>query len=295
MVPGLIENVAKAELFEPALAERTISIGRSQERWLYHLIYSTAGNAKLWIADDALELSGSAFVLLPPSEPARLTSPAGTRTYLVGVSIEMMADALGNYPETSALKVFTENRVKIADLQDRDGSALETYFQSFAAERHNEHQASLMALNAHLRLILLTAWRLTGAQDAQRVHDGGTVLQRFRLLVETEYRRHRSIAYYAEQLGIKPDRLHDICKRNLERTPMELVHERLTQDARLRLERSGNSVREISDILGFRDPAAFSHFFKRRSGVSPAQYREMFQTGLNGTELIGSTEYHDWP
>lgn len=295
MVPGLIENVAKADLFEPALAERTISIGRPHERWLYHLIYSTAGSAKLWVAEEALDLSGSAFVLLPPSEPARLTSAAGTRTYLVGISIEMMADALGNYPETTALKVFTENRVKIEDLQNRDGGALEKYFQSFAAERHNESQASLMALNAHLRLILLTAWRLTGAQDPQRAHDGGTVLQKFRLLVETEYRRHRSIAYYAEQLGIKQDRLHDICKRNLERTPMELVHERLTQDARLRLERSGNSVREISDILGFRDPAAFSHFFKRRSGVSPVQYREIFQTGLKGTELIGSTEYHDWP
>lgn len=295
MVPSLFENAVRADLFEPALAERTISIGRPHERWLYHLAFSTAGKTSLWVADETLELSGPAFVLLPPSVPARLTSAAGTKTFLVGISMEMMADALGNYPETSALKVFTDNRVKIEDLREHDAGELETFFQSFTVERHNENQPSLMALNAYLRLILLTAWRLTGGQESPRAHDGGTILQRFRLLVEAEYRRHRPLTYYAKQLGINQDRLHDICKRNLERTPMELIHERLTQDARLRLERSGNSVREISDMLGFRDPTAFSHFFKRRSGVSPAQYRETFQSGLEGTKLIASTEYHDWP
>ncbi|NTF91639.1 helix-turn-helix domain-containing protein [Agrobacterium rhizogenes] len=99
------------------------------------------------------------------------------------------------------------------------------------------------------------------------------------------------MTYYADRLGIKQDRLHDKLGTNANGVGAR----RLTQDARLPLERSGNSVREISDIFGFRDPAAFSYFFKRRPGVSPEQYRQIFQTGLKETELIGSTESHDWP
>ncbi len=292
MVPGLVENVAKADLFEPTLADRTISIGRPPDRWLYHLIFCSAGMARLVIGDDSFDLVGSAFVLLPPSEPARLTTSAGTRAYVVGISLEMMADALGSYPETSGLKVFTEVQTQIEDLPEGAASSLEKLFLSFVEERHHESQVSVMALTAYLRLVLLTAWRLTERQKPVRGQERGTILQRFRQLVEAEFRRHRSLAFYAEQLGIKQDRLHDVCKRNLDRTPLELIHERLTQDARLRLERSSNTIGEISETLGFRDPAAFSHFFKRRMNVSPAQYRELFNSGLKSAE---STEYHDWP
>ncbi|MGZ9721980.1 AraC family transcriptional regulator [Rhizobium miluonense] len=295
MATSLIEYVAKAERFEPALADRTISIGRFNDRWLCHLILSTTGKMRLTIGEDSLELVGSTFLLLPPSAPARLTSGAGTRIYVVGISLDMMADALGNYPETSALKLFIEAPAQIEGLPDNDAALLETYFANFVAERHYEGESSLMALTAHLRLILLSAWRLCGSQQSRQVYDGGTVLQRFRQLVEAEFRRHRPISHYAEQLGIKQDRLHDICRRNLDWTPLELVHERLAQDARLRLERFGGSVREISDYLGFRDPAAFSHFFKRRMGVSPAQYRELYRSGKKGAEFTGSTEYYDWP
>lgn len=295
MAASLTEYVAKAERFEPALADRTISIGRFNDRWLYHLILSTSGKVKLVVGDDSSDLVGSTFLLLPPSGPMKLTYSAGARVYIVGISLEMMADALGNYPETSALKVFSEAPVQIEGLSEGGAALLEAYFASFVAERHDESESSLMALTAHLRLILLSAWRLSGAQQSQRVYDGGTVLQRFRQLVEAEFRRHRPISHYAAQLGITQDRLHDICRRNLDRSPLELVHERLAQDGRLRLERSGSTVREISDHLGFRDPAAFSHFFKRRMGVSPAQYRELFKTGQKGAEFIGSTEYYDWP
>ena len=69
----------------------------------------------------------------------------------------------------------------------------------------------------------------------------------------------------------------------------------MVQEAKLRLERSARSVQEISDGLGFRDPANFSHFFKRKTGVSPAKYRAVAANATSASTIALSSSYYDWP
>jgi AraC family 4-hydroxyphenylacetate 3-monooxygenase operon regulatory protein len=53
----------------------------------------------------------------------------------------------------------------------------------------------------------------------------------------------------------------------------EVVHERLLQEARRLLRFSTVQVGEISYQLGFTDPAYFSRFFTKRTGIPPSQFR----------------------
>lgn len=54
---------------------------------------------------------------------------------------------------------------------------------------------------------------------------------------------------------------------------VEVVHQRLLQEARRLLRFSAVQVSEIGYQLGFSDPAYFSRFFTKRTGLSPSQYR----------------------
>jgi len=65
------------------------------------------------------------------------------------------------------------------------------------------------------------------------------ILRKFRHLVELHYRDHWRVSRYAEVLGVDYDRLHRICKYETGRTAAELIHERLTAEAKVRLENSG--------------------------------------------------------
>lgn len=47
--------------------------------------------------------------------------------------------------------------------------------------------------------------------------------------------------------------------------------------------------------LGFRDPGNFSHFFKRKTGLSPARYRAMAIMKSSSAPIQTSSDYHDWP
>jgi len=59
-------------------------------------------------------------------------------------------------------------------------------------------------------------------------------------------------------------------------TPIAYVHRLRIEDAKRRLERTGNSVEEISWRVGYEDAAFFRRLFKRVTGLSPAQYRKRF-------------------
>ncbi|WP_378952580.1 helix-turn-helix domain-containing protein [Mesorhizobium sp. ANAO-SY3R2] len=51
----------------------------------------------------------------------------------------------------------------------------------------------------------------------------------------------------------------------------------------------------MSYSLGFRDPGNFSHFFKRRTGMSPARYRAIVIKKTSDAPIQTSSHYHDWP
>lgn len=92
-------------------------------------------------------------------------------------------------------------------------------------------------------------------------------------LVETHFRDHLTLRQYAEKLAVTEARLNDICRRTAYLASKEIVHERLLQEARRLLRFTTVPVSEIGYLLGFSDPAYFSRFFTKRTGIPPSQYR----------------------
>ncbi|MDX9740891.1 MAG: AraC family transcriptional regulator [Gammaproteobacteria bacterium] len=48
------------------------------------------------------------------------------------------------------------------------------------------------------------------------------------------------------------------------------------EEAKRQLETRGTAIDEISASVGYEDPSFFRRVFKRRTGLSPGQYRQMF-------------------
>lgn len=292
-----IHHHIRAEAIEPTIAQRTLRIGRAPHRWFHHLVLISAGQAEHRQGDASRQIQGPALMLAPPSEGEAIAMAAGSHGFLLGVSPDIIAEAFGDHAESPALRLFAGGTAVIEHLTAASRGELTLLFQGAIAEAHEPGRGSRMAAAAYVRLIYMSAWRLTGPIERPTPHRGGSgpILQRFRQLVETHFRQHWSVSRYARELGVSADRLHAICSRSLGRSPIELIHDRLTQEARLRLERSGHSVQDISDALGFRDPANFSHFFKRRTGLSPAKYRAHAASAATGGAIPVSSDYADWP
>ena len=59
--------------------------------------------------------------------------------------------------------------------------------------------------------------------------------------------------------------------------PIAFVQRLRIEDAKRRLERTAESVDEISYQVGYEDASYFRRLFKRTTGISPSRYRRKFQ------------------
>ena len=92
-------------------------------------------------------------------------------------------------------------------------------------------------------------------------------------LVEQHHIAERAPAFYAEEIGLSAKRLNEITRRHLDRTVVQLVHDRLALEARRRLCMSEDDVQAVGQTLGFDDPSYFTRFFGRETGVTPNEFR----------------------
>ncbi|NIA71369.1 helix-turn-helix domain-containing protein [Pelagibius litoralis] len=241
------------------------------------------------------KITGPALCFWPGSSRPQLKLDAGSGARLLGLSDTILLDAIGARAESVHLRMLVE-RAFNAQLEEKPKiPQVEKMFSWFGHEMETAELRSPMTLSAYLRLLLITALRVHNPEPMEKGVEQANILRRFRHLVELHYRDHWQISAYANELGVEYDRLHRICKRVTGRTPAELVHERLIAEAKARLENSGHPLKKIAADLGFADGSRFSHFFKRRTDMSPGAYRAIVSR-LGGDDLNELRRgFSDWP
>ncbi|RYC25796.1 helix-turn-helix transcriptional regulator [Ciceribacter ferrooxidans] len=291
-----IHHRLRCSSLAPALARRSMRLTAPPYGHFVHLLVLSTGQWRLRSpARDDLVI-GPAVAILPPCEDLSLIVDPGSAGHLFGLAGALLAELVEDQPEGHGLKLLLSQEIVRQDVGRTEIEALVPLLRGLSEELEREHP-SVMASSAFLQLLLLRIWRLTGADDLPfaRPAKTGDILQRFRHLVESHFEEQRPIGFYAEQLGITADRLHSLCSRALGRTPIELVHERTIREAKIKLERSSRTIHGIAESLGFHDPTYFSHFFKRKTGLSPAAYRQSIVARGNRTGQEEPASYADWP
>jgi len=95
----------------------------------------------------------------------------------------------------------------------------------------------------------------------------------FILLIEENFKKQHQISFYSKSLGIDARKLTSITKSFIDKTPKQILNERLMVEAKRMLLYTSNSSKEISYHLGYDDPAYFSRFFKINTGHSPQKFK----------------------
>lgn len=281
-----------------ALTGREWSLTSNQGRALSHAILVTAGRGHLVRAEGTVEFAAPVLVWVPPRGAERLHLRAGGAGYLLAISEDMLASTMGVGAESLALWQVAGRLLTAVVAREETLADLRHSFAAIERELAQAEPGSWTSVSAHVELIKVGLWRASGAEAAAGHSRGvaSAILHRFRYLVELHFRDHWPIPRYADALGVSADRLHAICVRELERSPLKLVHERVTREAMVLLERSMLTVEQISNHLGFKDPAHFNRFFKVNAGAPPGAFRNGIEkSAVYKAGVPASHSYADWP
>jgi len=99
------------------------------------------------------------------------------------------------------------------------------------------------------------------------------VFNRFIALVNEHCFVHHTLDFYADKLCITQRYLGTLVKQASGTTAKEWIDRALVNEAKVALKHSDVTIAQLAENLSFPNPAFFSKFFKRMTGVTPSQYK----------------------
>lgn len=110
-------------------------------------------------------------------------------------------------------------------------------------------------------------------KDYETFHNN-PLISKYLSLIDLNFKKERSVSFYAEKLHISANYLNIISKKSLNTSASSLIQNRILLEAKRLLKVSEMSVKDIVYDLGFYDHASFSKFFKSNTGMTPSQFKE---------------------
>lgn len=85
-----------------------------------------------------------------------------------------------------------------------------------------------------------------------------------------------SVQYLADQLNVSPRYLSDMLRSLIGQNAQQFIHDKLIEKAKEMLSVSSASVAEVAYELGFEHPQSFNKLFKKKTNLSPLEFRQSF-------------------
>lgn len=250
-----------------------------------------AGSGSLTFAEQDVAVAGPAIVWIPADANGSILFEAGAEGGTLAIPDVLLGSAMPVGAIFSQVRDAITRPILGARLATADARQLLSTIAAIDQELRLDVPGAQEAVRHHLALLLLQVWRLSKPSAEQAQPSPRMILRGFVHLVELHAREHWSLAEYANTLGVTADRLNTAVRRATGRTPMELIHSRLVAEAAMLLDGSAMQIAEIANVLGFKDPAYFSRFFKRVAGHSPKAHRQDAAMKRTAQE----TNFAAWP
>nr|WP_299071939.1 helix-turn-helix domain-containing protein [uncultured Allomuricauda sp.] len=150
------------------------------------------------------------------------------------------------------------------------------WFEVFLEEFSTPDNIQGDMLQMLLKRLIIMSTRLAKEQLIVKElnNDQIDTIRKFNYLVDIHYKTKRKVGDYAEMLFKSPKTLSNLFSIYNQRSPQQIILERLTLEAKRLIHFTDKQNQEIAFDLGFNDPAHFSRFFKKMTQKTPSEYRE---------------------
>ena len=244
----------------------------------FSLLFVNQGSARIELDFQTYDIHANYYIALAAEQFFQWleTSPDFTVSYLT-FTRDILLEIITPFPPSffAFIKQYAVSLPMPKDEEKRIYRLLQIV-QDLYTEK--EHTFRLPMLKNCLQNFLMDIYDKTKAQflhrDAQNTTRQEELLEKFIALVFQHSSSHRDVQFYADQLCITTRYLSSIIQKLTGHTPKEIIDDRCIQEIKMRLRTTNESMQEIAFQLNFPDQSFFSRYFKKHTGMTPAEYRQ---------------------
>jgi AraC family transcriptional activator of pobA len=224
-----------------------------------------------------LDVKGDWIYLIPPYRVHQLNK-AGKKGELISFKREILEEDDKEFL-LDLFKIFNvQGEFSCLRVDQEAATSLGSVYQ-LLNEEYEKGRDNLVIVKALLKVFLLKLIQIkehefTGHDiNQKRVYE-------FLMLLESNYLTVRNTDFYAGKLGISSKRLNQILKDKLDKTGMQLIHDRIILESKRLIIHSESTIKKIAYDLGFSDRPYFSRFFKKQTGQTPDEFQKQAQNHM---------------
>jgi AraC family transcriptional activator of pobA len=249
-----------------------------QHHGLFQILYLTDGTADVRLDDHLHDMCGPQVLAVPQMS-------------IHGFDFSRNA---GGQVITLAYPLFDRISQQLADglsamtsplIQSLGGDEESAHIKLAFSRLDSEYKRDAPYRNLHMESLLGTilVWIIRNSMSKQQeparaLARGERHFALFCQKVEECYAKHYPVAHYAGEIGITAAHLNALCRQAVNQSALGLIHDRMLLEAKRSLVYTSMTISVVSYSLGFADPAYFTRFFKRQTGLSPKAFRVQAKT-----------------
>lgn len=147
----------------------------------------------------------------------------------------------------------------------------------FIEEFETDDSTKSEMLKMLLKRLIIIGTRLAKDQYVKEQpveSDKFDIIRKYNLLVDRNFKTQHQVQFYANELNKSPKTLSNLFTRYHHKLPLQIIHDRLIDEAKRLFYYTDKSAKEIAYELGFDDAGHFSRFFKKITGQSISEYKK---------------------
>ena len=138
------------------------------------------------------------------------------------------------------------------------------------------YKFKLEAIAGYLQVFFYNGCQWLLEYDRQQVHKVESrqekLFEDFLELVQTHYRAHRNMCFYAEKLCLTPKYLSQVIWEVSDRHAPDWIRDYVILEAKALLKSGQYTVQQVGDLLNFANASFFGKYFKAAVGCTPRKY-----------------------
>ena len=249
----------------------------------YKISYKKSLHGKIRYGQNYYDFDEGGLVFTAPNQVLATTDD----TEYLGYTLLFHPDFIRNYPLGENIKnfgFFSYDTHEALHLSDKEKAVVLNIFRNIEDElQSNIDDFSQDVIIAQIELLLNYSNRFYKRQFITRKAVNNDLLSKLERLLDDYFDKDSALTkglptvqYLAEQLNVSPRYLSDMLRSLTGQNAQQHIHNKVIEKAKEMLTTSSLSVAEVAYQLGFEYPQSFNKLFKRKTNLSPLEFRQSF-------------------